>query len=56
MQVMVKKKTSKLSCGMLGIVSETDDSFEVMVYNFKEQRWGTSSRMMKKEQLFKNYE
>jgi len=51
-----KKKTSKLSCDMLAILSETEDSFEVVPYNFRDKRWVKSSRMMKKDQLSKNYE
>lgn len=51
-----KKKTSKLSCDMLAILSETQDSFEVVPYNFRDKCWCKSSRIMKKEQLAKNYE
>jgi hypothetical protein len=56
MQVMTKKKTSKLSSDLLAIISETETYFEVVTYNFFKSTWGQSSRFVKKEQMFKNYE
>jgi hypothetical protein len=56
MKIVIKKKSSKLSCSKLKILSESDTSFEVVAYNFFEDAWEAKSRMMKKEQLLKNYE
>ena len=56
MQVMSKKKTSKLSSDLIAIISETETAFEVLTYNFFKSTWSQSSRFMKKEQMFKNYE
>lgn len=55
MMIVTKKKVSKLSCDMLAILSETDDSFEIVAYNFRDKVWQPNSRLMKKETLLKNY-
>lgn len=45
---VTKLKSSKLPCDKLRIINETDDSFEVLAYNFFKQEWQKKSRLIKK--------
>lgn len=49
------KKNSKLACGALKVISETETHYIVSPYNYYKRKWETFSRKMKKEWLHANY-
>jgi hypothetical protein len=54
-QIFLKRKSSKLSCHKLAVISSTADTVEVTRYNFRDKKWGEAIYNMKTDQFVKNY-